>query len=382
METNEKISILFVDDEQFVLDGLRRMLINQKKNWDMHFVLSGKDAIEYANKNKIDVVVTDMRMPIMSGAELLDYFYKNFPYTIRIILSGHSDHELIIKTVQTSHQFLSKPFDADELVNVINNSLKSRDYLNSQELQSMVNGIDKLPTPPAIYLEIENELQSNEVSILKIEKIISNDISLTAKILQVANSSYFSSAVRTADIKMALNILGVNVVKSLVLFLHLQEHYKNTKVDNQYFEALLNHSKMTAEISKIFCEEAKSSEFVLREIYSTAILHDIGKLILFKNDRYAKMVNRLKRIPTHEEEIELFGFSHAHIGAYLLRLWNLPPITYEAISNHHERQELNHNSASSILYYSDIIANNKLDDELLSNEKNQILTKIKTRLSK
>lgn len=375
METNSKISILFVDDEKYVLDGLKRMLLNKKENWDLHFVMSGQEAIEFAERNKVDVIVSDMRMPFMSGSELLDYFYKKFPHTIRIILSGHSDHELIMKTVKTSHQFLAKPFDASELVNIINNSIKSRDYLNSQELQTLINGIDKLPTPPKIYLEIENEINQEEISLNKIEKIISQDISLTAKILQVANSSYFCSAVKTSNIKMAINILGLNVIKSLIIFLHLQEHSKQTTDENLYFKQILNHSRYTADIGKILCEELKCSQFVFREIYSTIILHDIGKLILFKQKEYLELINNLQRLPNHEEELALFGFSHAHVGAYLLRLWNLPPMTFEAISKHHEQQDLNINSVSSIIYYSDLIANNKLDESKIET-KNQILIQI------
>ncbi|MCX7874609.1 MAG: response regulator [Melioribacteraceae bacterium] len=353
----DKIKILFVDDDKNILDGLKRTLFSQKSVWDLFFATSGKEAIEIAYKINIDVIVSDMRMPIMNGAELLDYFQKNFPSTIRIILSGHSDHELILKTVKNSHQFLAKPINSEELISLINNCLKSREIINSKEMIEIINGIDNLPSLPNIYLEIENELSKEDISLLAIEKIIKKDIGLTAKILQVANSAYFASAVKTVDINSALNILGINVIKSLILFLFIHNFSRLEKVNEKYLEIIWEHSINTSNIAKLIVEEFKVSRIVSQELYSVSLLHDIGKLILLKNETYNNFLKLNNKLPSLEEENELFGFSHAHIGAYLLRIWNLPEIIIESVSSHHEKHDFNVNSLSSLLYYSNIIAN-------------------------
>ncbi|MDF1610821.1 response regulator [Stygiobacter electus] len=369
---SERIKILFVDDEKYILDGLKRMLAFQRTKWDMFFVTNGNDAIEIALNNKIDVIITDMRMPIMNGAELLDNFHKNFPHTIRIILSGYSDYELILKTVKTSHQFLAKPINSDELITVIDNCLKSRELINSNELIDIINGIENLPSLPNIYFELEEELNNEEISLLKIENIIKKDISLTAKILQLSNSSYFATAVKTTDIKTALNILGINVVKSLIIYLNLSSYLTKEKINEKYLEEIWSHSLKTSEIAKTIVKEIDISKFVAQEIYATTLLHDIGKIILLKHKKYQQIIKEMNRLPNHTEEIELLNFSHANVGAYLLQLWNLPAMVVEAISSHHEMQFFNEKSLSSLLYYANKIANNDFTD-LDSNFNNQKL---------
>ena len=83
--------ILFVDDEEMVLQGLQRMLRSLRREWDMTFVESGAKALELMAEQPFDVVVSDMLMPGMTGAELLNEVMKRYPRTVRLILSGHAD---------------------------------------------------------------------------------------------------------------------------------------------------------------------------------------------------------------------------------------------------------------------------------------------------
>jgi YesN/AraC family two-component response regulator len=83
-----KKRILFVDDEPLVLAGLKRMLHGMRKQWEMVFVESGEAALKFMADNAVDVVVSDMRMPGMNGAQLLNEVMKRYPRTVRLILSG------------------------------------------------------------------------------------------------------------------------------------------------------------------------------------------------------------------------------------------------------------------------------------------------------
>ena len=95
--------ILFVDDEALILGGLQRMLRGMRAEWEMVFAESGAKALELMEQSPFDVVVSDMRMPGMNGAALLAEVMKRFPKTIRLILSGHADQELILKCVGSTH---------------------------------------------------------------------------------------------------------------------------------------------------------------------------------------------------------------------------------------------------------------------------------------
>ena len=101
--------LLFVDDDPAVLQGLRRMLRVMADEWEMSFAESGQQALQMMKKVPVDMVVSDMRMPGMDGAQLLKEVKNNFPGTIRIILSGYVDETAIIRSSGSVHQFLSKP---------------------------------------------------------------------------------------------------------------------------------------------------------------------------------------------------------------------------------------------------------------------------------
>jgi YesN/AraC family two-component response regulator len=103
------LHILFVDDELNVLQGLQRMLRVMRHEWNMAFAQSGQEALDILSKESFDVVVSDMRMPGMDGAQLLNEVMKRYPQIVRIVLSGQSDREMVLKSVRPAHQYLSKP---------------------------------------------------------------------------------------------------------------------------------------------------------------------------------------------------------------------------------------------------------------------------------
>jgi len=109
----EKKRILFVDDQPNILAGLRRMLHKMQDEWEMEFYESGKEALAAMEKQPFDLAVSDMMMPEMNGAKLLKKVRELYPGTVRFILSGHSDRELILQSVGYAHQYIAKPCDAE-----------------------------------------------------------------------------------------------------------------------------------------------------------------------------------------------------------------------------------------------------------------------------
>src|SRR5271170_2657624 len=111
--------ILFVDDDPDLLMGLKLALRPMRTKWEMEFASGGEEALQVLALRPFDAVVSDMRMPGMNGAELLDKVQEEFPNTTRIILSGQSDWESILRSFATAHQFLSKPCDIEQLKSLL-----------------------------------------------------------------------------------------------------------------------------------------------------------------------------------------------------------------------------------------------------------------------
>ncbi len=100
--------VLFVDDEPQVLEGLRRRLQPLTHKWHMTFVDSGADALSRFEQTPHDVIVSDISMPGMDGAQLLHVISERWPATIRIALSGMSDSEEKLRLLPLAHQYLEQ----------------------------------------------------------------------------------------------------------------------------------------------------------------------------------------------------------------------------------------------------------------------------------
>jgi CheY-like chemotaxis protein len=101
--------ILFVDDEPDVVEALQRALRRERLVWDMVFVTSAADALAELRRQHVDLVVSDLRMPVMDGAQLLVEVKREFPKTMRCVLSGYADSELFERAWPIAHVMLTKP---------------------------------------------------------------------------------------------------------------------------------------------------------------------------------------------------------------------------------------------------------------------------------
>ena len=103
-----KKRILFVDDDPSLLAGLENVLHRDRKRWDMTFALGGELALELIGASAFDIVVSDMRMPVIDGAQLFAVVKRRTPATLRVMLSG-SDFDAIADDVD---ELLVKPCSA------------------------------------------------------------------------------------------------------------------------------------------------------------------------------------------------------------------------------------------------------------------------------
>ena len=339
MEAAKKRRILFVDDEPLVLKGLQRMLRGMRKDWEMYFIDSGRKALTILDKFHFDAVVTDMRMPEMDGAQLLNEVMRSHPDIVRIVLSGEMDQEMILRTVRSSHQFLNKPCEPDLLKLTLKRAFALRNILNNHQLKKLVAGIDSLPSLPTLYLEIMEELQSPSSSFKKIGAIISRDIGMTAKILQMVNSAYFGLCRKITSADEAVSYLGMETVKSLVLSAKIFSQFDQRKMAFFPMDELWNHSLQAGMCARAVASSEQYSKETADGAFMASILHDLGKLVLAQNlhGSYQQVLARSSSgdLPLWEVEEEYIGTTHAQIAAYLMGLWGMRDMIVEAIAFHH-----------------------------------------------
>src|SRR3954468_17031197 len=191
MSDASKTTVLFVDDEPMVLRGLQRMLRPLADEWEMAFVESGPKALEAMTKTPYSVVVTDMRMPEMNGAQLLGEISQKYPKSVRIILSGHADKNLIVQCVGTAHQFLAKPCEPDSLKAAVRRASQFEQSVNSDILKELIAQMETLPSMPELFHRITQKLRDEKCSLDDVGELIATDMGMTAKLLKLVNSAFF-----------------------------------------------------------------------------------------------------------------------------------------------------------------------------------------------
>lgn len=330
--------VLFVDDDQNILDGLRRMLHHNRDVWDATFALGPLEAIECLDAEPVDVVVSDMRMPEMSGADLLEHVQKTRPGAARIILSGHSQRELAIRSAGIAHQFLAKPCDAETLRAAISRSLELRQLLANDGLRERVASLGALPNIPETYTRISKELSAEEPSLKLIAEVIEHDAAVTAKILQLVNSAFFGIAREIDSVEQAVTMLGIDVIESLTLSSSaFQAFAPRSKRFSE--DTLWRRSQEVARMATLIADLEGLGKTVRAKVIQSAMLHDIGQLILatLLAEQYDTVLERAEDDPNElcAYEEACLGCNHGQIGAYLLGLWGLPDDIVKAAAYHH-----------------------------------------------
>jgi HD-like signal output (HDOD) protein len=332
-------TLLFVDDEPRVLQGLQRQLRPMHQEWDMNFVGGGEPALEFMATKPVDIVITDMMMPGMDGSQLLTEVAKRHPQTVRLVLSGHAERESVLRLVGPAHQYLSKPCSAEELRSAITRAFSLRDLLGNERLKQLTTRIKNLPSLPALQGQLTEELQKDSPAIERIAEIISRDIAMTAKMLQLVNSAFFGLAHPVSDPLEAVQYLGLNTIRTLTLSIGIFSKYETAAGSLFSLDTLANHSWTVGLLARCVAKQEQAGHKLAEQCFLAGLLHDVGQLVLAYGleAEYTDIIQQAKaqNRQVWQVEQERLGASHADVGAYLLALWGLPNPIIEAVAMHH-----------------------------------------------
>lgn len=347
-----KRRILFVDDEPLTLQALQRQLRTKREEWDMEFVDSGAKALDRLAASSFDVVVADMLMPGMSGAELLGETQRRHPQTARLILSGHADQQSILKCVPHAHQYLAKPCEPEDLRSVIARVTTPGFHQQNETIRALVSQIGHLPSLPTLYLELLKLLREPNVSMEEVGTVVAKDIAMTAQILKLVNSSFFGLSRQIADPIEAASYLGIETLKSLVLTTDVFAQFEKAACKTVRVDALWKHSLRVAAFAKHFAQIENAGTKVINESFVAGMLHDIGRLILAVNlpeklEQTVELIQSMGIDPLGAER-EIFGCTHDDLGGFLLGLWGLPVTVVEAIALHHRPSQSQNQTFSAL----------------------------------
>jgi len=342
-----KAKILFVDDEPSLLRVLKMGMRGLSGHWDTFFAESGEQALVLMKEQAFDVIVTDMRMTGINGAQVLNHVQRLHPQTVRIIMSGYSDLRDVVSCVGLTHQFLAKPCSLEDLKNCLKKVTSVKQHLGNEKLREITGGMAHLPSLPELYLEISDVLQSPLSSTERISEIATKDPALCAKLLQLANSAFFGFSRKVFSVNEAVQLLGVGIIQSLALAVPLFSAFDRKKCPDFSIEKVWEHSVATAAVGRIISVRHHADAYVSEQAYAAGILHDIGKLILADKlpEQYGEIIREAQTagIPVTAMEQKHLQATHAEVGGYLLALWGLPVPLVEAVACHHNPKRCGNN---------------------------------------
>jgi len=362
--------ILFVDDEVPILKSLNRLFMDTQ--YEIFTAESGQEALDILAIEKIDLVITDMRMPVMDGCQLLEKVKELYPSSLRIILSGYSDKKTILDALQKNiaKLYILKPWENDKLILLVDQLFETENILRGSNLLGLINQVDELPTIKSSYLHIM-DLIDKDADLVKIASAIERDHSVATKILHIINSAFYE--VKTGSVKHAIAYLGLSTIRNILLATSIVDSFNMSGLYGARLEMLWNHAFICSKIVNLIYEKLLLKKLSENEA-SAGLLHNIGIVLLLKlyPEKYSEIINRnekeKKSLLLIEEEA--LHVTHQQIGGYLLRWWELPYPIVEAALYHHTpfamgiiNRELIY-AVNIAQHYANIILKNQLSDSL------------------
>ncbi len=285
----EQATLLFVDDESNILSSLKRLF--RPLGYRIHTALGGPKGLEVLAREEIDLVISDMRMPGMDGAEFLEEVAKQWPDTVRILLTGYSDLGSTIAAINNGHiyRYVAKPWEEHELTLTIKHALEL-----------------KLLRDEKTRLETLTHTQNEELKEL--------NTSLEVRV-----------AARTEDVRQAMNALKKAHAE-------LKNHYTTSiKIFANLIELRegSDHNRRVAEQARQLAIAMGLANEDIQNLLFAALLHDIGKLALPDT-----LLNRPISKMSYEEQREFE--KHPLLGQAALVALEPLDAAAELIRAHHE----------------------------------------------
>ncbi len=224
--------------------------------------------------------------------------------------------------------------------------------MNREEVLQRLKNIQSLPTLPPIVSKLNQMVSDEDVTAVKLGKVIEKDQVLTSKLLKMVNSSFFGFPQRISTVSNAIVLLGFNVIKTLIVTSSIFEVMQASDI------GLFEHSLGCAAAAGLTAKKLgmKNPE----EVSTAGLIHDLGKIVLRAElpDEYETVVETARRQDQYMREVEknALGIGHGEIGGILARQWNLPERLVYPIEYHHTPEASPaFREVSSVVHFADIL---------------------------
>lgn len=327
------VRILFVDDGWDELEELRKLTRHMRPTWDMTFACGSNDALRHlATASALpDVVVADMDLAGIDGIDLLRAMQSKAPRSIRILHSERPSIAAVCRSIPWTHQFLEKPLRLEDLVQTISKITIDPDAHESHAIGTLAGSVVNLPVLPVTYQRVVEIAERDDFSLREISAAIQDDVALTAATMKLVNSSFFSLRSDVTSVEQAVNLLGFDVMRGLVLADSLFS--ENQAADWLDLEALASRSQSVAALARAIARHDGHGSRDQALAYLSGMVHGTGLLLLAGSPEVTLPAKSgIENSIDPNIDMRLFGVDRYALGAYLLRMWGFEPAVVEAVA--------------------------------------------------
>lgn len=328
--------ILFFGFDDQSQGDLNRLKATLTENWQAEIATDIEILKANTNNQPVDVVVSCGNALNSEKLERLIQIEPLQPQAVRILISNSNDKAIMTKAAESFHRIVPPTIETSVFETMLNNSISLHNLLTNDSIRERIASIKSLPSSPDLYKQITSQLASDNATIGSIAELISKDISITTKLLQLVNSAYFGLQQRVETVFKAINMLGIDTVKSIVFAAGVFGQFDDPKIPGYSIESIYNNSMTIAARARLIAQVFDNVNVHPENILMASMMHDVGKLMMLSEfqQEFKDSLNvaQQKNIPLYLAEKEVMGVTDAELGAYLLSLWAIPDQILEAVA--------------------------------------------------
>lgn len=326
-------TVLFVETEGEILKKLPHL----QDNWQSIRVNSAEAALDIITQRQISLIVANFGSATNACKDFFSQVNARISSAIQFVLLSENNTD----EINYSHQSIAAQCQPADIIEAINRGLSvwQRTQDNPQ-LDGLLKKLNKLPTPPALYFDLRDELDSLNYCTKSIADIITRDQALSARLLRVVNSGFYAVPRSIVDLSQAVGLLGTDLVMGLVLSAHL---FDSLPLPGLNLDDLWKHNLTVSVLAKHIARQQGADLETINISGVAGLLHDLGGLVLLANlpAQYHSLIRQANGDENLLVELEqqAFGVAHPEIGALVMELWNMPGAMIEAVAGHHQAFE-------------------------------------------
>ena len=330
-------NILFVGHDGACADQMASVVAECQADWQLNRTADAASAIDIVIQRNISVVVAGYGDDLAGCGDLFRTVMESCPGVIRLALIPEPLSSSADLARLSAHQTVVAGSSDAVIKAVLGRAVSVRGKLQGRpRMEGLLSKINTIPTPPALYFKVREEIDSPNSDAHSIAGLIARDAALTARILRMVNSGFFALPCSIADLDHAIGLLGTQTVLGLVLSVHL---YKNLPLPGINMDTLWRHGFAVSAVARHLTLELGGTRDDVNASGVAGLLHDIGSLILLAN--FPGSYPALIRQAEGDEsvllllELESLGVDHAELGGLMVDLWCLPDAVVAAVAEHH-----------------------------------------------